>query len=85
MQPDNLKIAEVVPIFKKGSRLKASNYRPISLLSNLNKIFEKIVFNRVYRFVEKFNCFYKKQFGFRPNHSTEHALINLTEKKSKNP
>ena len=78
--PENLKIAEVIPVFKKGSRLKASNYRPISLLSNINKIFEKIVFNRVYDFLDKYNCFYVNQFGFRPKHSTEHALINLTEK-----
>ena len=80
IHPDNLKIAEIIPIFKKGSRLKASNYRPISLLSNINKIFEKVVFNRVYNFLHKYDCFYKNQFGFRPKHSTEHALINITEK-----
>ena len=80
IHPDNLKIVEIIPIFKKGSRLKASNYRPISLLYNINKIFEKVVFNRVYSFLNKYDCFYKNQFGFRPKHSTEHALINITEK-----
>ena len=44
---DKLKLAKTIPIFKKGSRLMVSNYRPISLLSNLNKIMEKIVFKRI--------------------------------------
>ena len=48
--PDELKTAKVVPSFKKGSKLLTSNYRPISLLSNINKIFEKLVFSRVYSF-----------------------------------
>ena len=52
-----------------------SDYRPISLLSNLNKIIEK----RVYEFIEKYNCFYDLQYGFRSKHSTVHALISITE------
>ena len=55
------------------------NYRPISLLSNLNKILEKIVHTRVYSFLEEFNCLYSYQFGFRKKHSTNHALIEITE------
>ena len=51
--PEKLKLVNVLPIYKKGSRLLISNYRPISLLSNLNKIFEKIIFKRVYNFIEK--------------------------------
>ena len=46
--PDKLKIAKVIPIFKKGSKLIPANYRPISLLSNINKIVEKIVFSRIF-------------------------------------
>ena len=80
VHPDKLKIAKVIPIFKKGSKLKTCNYRPISLLSNLNKMFEKIVFSRVYGFLEKNYIIYKNQYGFRAKHSTEHTLINLTEK-----
>ena len=53
--PELLKTAKVIPIFKKGSQLSTNNYRPISLLSNLNKILEKIMFNRVYNFLEKNN------------------------------
>ena len=56
-----------------------SDYRPISLLSNLSKIMEKLIFKRVYEFLEKHNCFYDLQFGFRSRHSTVHALISITE------
>ena len=58
-----------------------SDYRPISLLSTLNKIMEKLVINRVYEFFEKFNCIYENQYGFRTKHSTVHALVNITDKK----
>ena len=78
--PEKLKLVNVLPIYKKGSRLLISNYRPISLLSNLNKIFEKIIFKRVYNFIEKNEILYPLQYGFRPKHSTTHALINITEK-----
>ena len=77
--PDMLKIASAIPIFKKDSKLIVSNYRPISLLSNINKILEKLMFTRVYEFLEKHKCIYKLQFGFRSKHSTNHALINITE------
>ena len=77
--PNILKISKTIPIFKKGSRLLVSNYRPISLLSNLNKILEKIVHDRVYTFLEDSQCIYSLQFGFRKKHSTNHALIEITE------
>ena len=78
--PDQLKTAKVIPVFKKGDKLLVSNYRPISLLSNLNKIYEKIVYKRLYSFLNIHNCIYELQFGFRAGHSTNHALISLTEK-----
>ena len=56
-----------------------SNYRPISLLSNVNKIFERIVHKRLYSFLNKYNCIYELQFGFRAQHSTNHALLSLTK------
>ena len=62
--PDALKIAKVIPVFKKGDKLLVSNYRPISLLSNINKIFEKLVYSRLYSFLELHKCIYDLQFGF---------------------
>ena len=46
----------------------------------MNKIFEKIIFGRVYDFLEKFEIIYQHQYGFRKKHSTNHALISITEK-----
>ena len=77
---ERLKVSKVVPIFKdKGSNLHISNYRPISLLSNINKIIEKLMHQRLSHYLYKYNCIYDLQFGFRRNHSTKHALIYLTE------
>ena len=78
--PDLFKISKTIPIFKKGSRTVVSNYRPISLLSNLNKILEKLVHSRMYKFLDDYKCIYSLQFGFRAKHSTTHALIDITEK-----
>ena len=78
--PDCLKLAMVIPIHKKGSKLEVGNYRPISLLSNINKLLEKIIHERTYNFLEKYKCLYKHQYGFRKKHSTNHALIEITEK-----
>ena len=80
VHPERLKVTKVIPIFKSGSKMLTSNYRSISLLSNLNKILEKIMFTRVHSFLQNENLIYKQQFGFRPRHSTTHALINITEK-----
>ena len=77
--PSILKFAKVIPIFKKGDQQDCSNYRPISLLSNINKIFEKTLHYRLKKFLDKHQCLYKKQFGFRNAHSTNHALISITE------
>lgn len=75
--PDKLKIAKVIPIFKSGDRKLPSNYRPISILSIFNKILEKVLFKRVYDFLECNNFFYKYQYGFRPKSNTTLAVIEL--------
>ena len=77
--PDCLKIASIKPLHKKDSKLLTGNCRPISLLSNLNKIFEKVIHYRLYRFLESKKSLYKHQFGFRKKHNTNHAIIALTE------
>lgn len=75
--PDVFKLAKVVPVYKSGSADICSNYRPISLLSNISKIIEKATHRRLYEFLEKSNVIYDLQFGFRKEHSTNHALVNL--------
>ena len=79
IHPDKLKIAKITPIYKKGSKLLTCNYRPISLLSNINKVFEKLIHSRIFAFLDSHNTFYKHQYGFRPKFSTNHTLINITE------
>ena len=78
--PEILKYAKIIPVYKlKGSILDVQNYRPISLLSNIDKLFEKIMHYRVSRFLETCQCIYPLQFGFRKKHSTAHALLNIIE------
>ena len=79
--PSLLKTSKVIPIFKKkGSPLEVGNYRPISLLSNIDKIYEKLFHSRLIDFVNQFNQIYPRQFGFRKAHSTIHTLINIVER-----
>ena len=77
--PSVLKTAKVVPVFKKDSKLDYSNYRPISLLSNIEKILEKLMYKRLHTFLNNNNIIYNLQFGVRQQCSTSHALINITD------
>jgi len=77
--PDSLKLAKVIPIFKKGDQKVMSNYRPISLLSNFGKLFEKLIAKRLLNFLNKFHVLSNNQFGFRKHHSTISALINIID------
>ena len=63
--PDALKIAEVVPVFKKGDSNLLTSYRPISILSQTSKIFEKLISNRINNYLEKYHLISDKQFCFR--------------------
>ncbi|XP_065645234.1 uncharacterized protein LOC136075726 [Hydra vulgaris] len=75
--PDILKSAKVKPIYKSGDKTDIGNYRPISILSIFSKIFERIMFNRLYAFFKNNDLFYSKQFGFEKSTSTEHAILHL--------
>ena len=75
--PDQLKIAKLIPIFKADDPEIFSNYRPISLLTNFSKLFEKVMYNRVVDFAERFNILYHNQFGFHKGFSASHALVLL--------
>ena len=78
--PDILKIARVVPIYKGGSKEDAKNYRPVSILSSINKIFEKIIHARISSFLEKNNTINYAQYGFCKGKSTSHATYEVLSK-----
>ena len=76
---DELKIAKVIPIFKNSEKALTWNYRPISLLSIINKLFEKLIYKRLRKFLIKYDVLYKYQFGFRPGYSTDMALVEIVD------
>ena len=71
--PDLLKISKVIPIYKKEDDTMFSNYRPISLLPSISKIFEKVILEQLTTYLIINNLIHKHQYGFRKNHSTEYA------------
>ena len=74
--PSVFKTAKVVPVFKEDSKLNYSNYRPISLLSNIEKILEKLLLKKWYIFFNNNNIICNLQLGFRQQYFTYHVLIN---------
>ena len=78
--PDQFKVVRVVPIRKKGPVFLVSNNRPISLLSIFNKVNEKLMYNRIISYLEKFSILHNNQFGSRSKHLITHALLLLTNK-----
>ena len=77
--PDSLKSAEVVPIHKAKAKSDISNYRPISLISNIANIFEKIMYNRLYSFLKDCNILSDSQSGFVKGKGTADALNKITD------
>ena len=78
--PSHLKVAKVIPIFKSGDQRSKRNYRPISILPFFSKILERLVYNRLSKFLTNFNLLSDDQFGFRSHHSTDMAIIQLVDK-----
>ena len=78
--PDQMKLAEVIPLYKNKAMDHLVNYRPISLLITISKILEKIVYNRVVKFINKNDVLFKSQYGFRSKHSCEQAVQELLAK-----
>ena len=78
--PDKMKIARVIPLFKSGDYRHFQNYRPISVLPIFSKLLERIVYNRIINYVDKFDIISDHQYGFRKNHSTSQALLQLYNK-----
>ena len=77
--PDRLKIARVKPLFKKGCRTNMSNYRPISILSIISKIFEKILCQQIREHLELHDLLINNQYGFRPSKNTSLAINEFLE------
>ena len=75
--PESLKLANVAPLFKSGDTQLCTNYRPILLLPVLSKIIEKVMYRRVYEFLQETGQLYQSQYGFRRKHSCEHAIQEL--------
>ena len=78
--PNSFKISRVTPIYKDDSVTEPGNYRPIATLSPFAKILERIIYNQLSVYLDKHNLLYKYQFGFRKGHSTEHAVLELSDK-----
>ena len=72
---NKLKLAKVVPIFKKGDETIFNNYRPISTLPTMSKVFEKVMFEQLHIYLDSLNIYYHGQYGFREKHSTELATL----------
>ena len=77
--PDSFKIAKLVALYKKGCKTDPKNYRPVSLLPLISKIFERVIHIQTEKFLSDNNILYKHQSGFRPFHSTESCLTHLSD------
>jgi len=77
--PEVLKIAKVIPIFKKGDKQNLNNYRPISLLPVLSKVLEKIINQQLTSKLDQLHLIDDNQYGFRPKHSTEDAVVKFID------
>ena len=77
--PHEWKRASITPLFKGGDNMLPVNYRPISVLSVLSKVLEKLVFKQVYSYLDKNDILVSNQYGFRPKYSTTFALLDLIE------
>ena len=77
--PDDWKCARVIPLFKQGERTDVNNYRPISVISIIAKLFERIVYHQLYSFLASEEIITDHQSGFRSLHSTVTALLEATD------
>ena len=75
--PEKLKVSKVISIYKKDSKIEFYNYRSTSLLSNIDKILEKLMYNRLMKFLTEEKILYLKQLGFKKTFSAPYTIINL--------
>ena len=76
--PNALKVAKIIPLYKKNCAQNIDNYRPVAVLPIFSKMLEKVMYTRLYSFLSKFDILINEQFGFRKNHSTTHGVLNLS-------
>ena len=76
---DDLKSARVVPIFKKNDKTEVGNYRRVSILSIISKVFERVVYDQLETYLDKEKLLYYLLSGFRPKYSTDTCMIHLTD------
>ena len=74
--PEQFKVARVIPLYKGGDKSTTGNYRPVSVLPILSKVFERVVFNQLYYFLEKYSLLNGSQYGFRAKMSTSLAVMD---------
>jgi len=75
--PAKLKTSKIVPIYKSNDEMDPNNYRPIALLSVFNRLFEKLMYNRLSNYIDVNNLLINEQYGFRTSHSTSHAILDI--------
>ena len=75
--PSKLKHAKVIPVYKTGDETEPGNYRPISLLSMFNRLFGRLLNKGLTLFIEKNQILSQSRYGFRNNHSTQHAILDI--------
>ena len=78
--PSELKIAKVIPVFKKGNKHLIENYRPISILCSLNKLYERVLYSQMFKFLSENKLLSDQQYGFVTKKSTEGAFLSLISK-----
>ena len=75
--PNSCKIARIAPIYKTGTKDETNNYRPISILTCLSKIIEKLIYARLIKFIKKHQVIHANQYGFQSKVSTMHAMLDV--------
>ena len=76
--PNDLKYADIVPVYKKNNKCEKENYRPVSILSNLSKIYAKLMYNQLLDYFD--NILFPSQCGFRKGYSAQHCLLVMIGK-----
>ena len=78
--PEAWKLSKVLPLFKKGDALDLKNYRPVSILSPLSKVLEKVVYEQMYSYFSRNHLFHPNLHGYRSNRSTQTALLQMYDR-----